>query len=321
LAMTSLCAAAQPPKPPTSGPRPVPPGMGLSPADMAMVTNNPAQVVKEGSYAYGVRQARGIKQQNVPIDVDEWVRGIAEEMKGKGANGSTNALSEAEITSRMKRLTEVMKIEGEKRAEETRIKGLAWLEENKKKPGVVVLPDGLQYKVIKEGTGEQPHSTNLAFVNYRGKFIDGTEFDENYSSGKPTKFDLRGGVVKGFSETLELMKVGGQIEAYIPPDLAYGVKGKPARGKVGVPPNAVLVFDMELVGVSNAPAPVTLKAPAAGNQGPPPAVTKAPQPGGAVQTSQILQVNPDGTSKLLPANAGTSGNPPPPPTPPPVPKP
>jgi hypothetical protein len=171
--------------------------------------------------------------------------------------------------------------------------------------------------VIKEGTGEQPHSTNVVFVNYRGKLTDGTEFDESYSSGKPSRMDMRG-VVKGFSETLELTKVGGQVEAYIPSDLAYGPRGR--RGKVSIPPNAVLIFNMELVSVTNAPPPVALKAPAAGNMVPPPGA-RAPQPGGAVQTSQVLQVNPDGTSKLLPPGVGTGTTPPPAPPVPPAPKP
>lgn len=119
--------------------------------------------------------------------------------------------------------------------------GQAFLATNKTKPGVVTLPSGLQYKVIKEGNGPKPTAADTVTVNYEGKLIDGTEFDSSYKRNEPATFPV-GGVIAGWTEALQLMKVGSTWELFIPADLAYGENGPAVIG-----PNQVLVFKVELL--------------------------------------------------------------------------
>jgi FKBP-type peptidyl-prolyl cis-trans isomerase len=120
--------------------------------------------------------------------------------------------------------------------------GQAFLATNKTKPGVVTLPDGLQYKVIKEGTGELPKLNDVVTVNYKGTSIDGVEFDSSYKRGEPATFPVSG-VIAGWTEALQLMKVGSTWELYIPAELAYGANGMPPV----IAPNQTLVFTVELI--------------------------------------------------------------------------
>ena len=132
--------------------------------------------------------------------------------------------------------------EGKKNME----KGKQFLEENKKKSGVKVTASGLQYKVLKEGTGKSPSATDKVEVHYRGTFIEGGEpFDSSYKRNKTINFPLNG-VIKGWTEGLQLMKEGAKYEFYIPPELAYGASGTPDGG---IPPNSVLIFQVELIKV------------------------------------------------------------------------
>ena len=121
--------------------------------------------------------------------------------------------------------------------------GKKFLEENKKKSGVKETASGLQYKVLKEGTGKSPSAADNVEVHYRGTLIDGTEFDSSYKRNETITFPLRG-VIKGWTEGLQLMKEGAKYEFYIPPELAYGPAGTP-----GIPPHSVLVFEVELITV------------------------------------------------------------------------
>lgn len=120
--------------------------------------------------------------------------------------------------------------------------GQAFLATNKSKAGVVTLPDGLQYKVIKEGTGELPKLNDVVTVNYKGTLIDGTEFDSSYKRGEPATFPVSG-VIAGWTEALQLMKVGSTWELYIPAELAYGANGMPPV----IAPNQTLIFTVELI--------------------------------------------------------------------------
>lgn len=122
--------------------------------------------------------------------------------------------------------------------------GEAFLAENKSKPGVVTLPDGLQYKIITPGTGAKPKATDTVTVNYAGRLIDGTEFDSSYKRGEPASFPV-GGVIAGWTEALQLMNVGSTWELYIPASLAYGEYGAPPV----IGPNQTLIFKVELLGV------------------------------------------------------------------------
>jgi len=128
--------------------------------------------------------------------------------------------------------------DGKKNLEE----GLAFLAENKKKAGVVELPSGLQYEVLKEGEGEMPTANDQVRCHYHGTLIDGSVFDSSVQRGQPADFPV-GGVIQGWVEALQLMSVGSKWKLYIPSDLAYGQRG--AGGAIG--PNATLIFEVELL--------------------------------------------------------------------------
>lgn len=132
-------------------------------------------------------------------------------------------------------------------AEENLTKGAAFLEENKAKEGVVALESGLQYKVLKEGTGESPADTDRVKVHYTGTLIDGSKFDSSVDRGQPATFGVRQ-VIKGWTEALKLMKVGSKWQLFIPADLAYGETSRPK-----IPGNSVLVFDVELLEIVEPP--------------------------------------------------------------------
>jgi FKBP-type peptidyl-prolyl cis-trans isomerase FklB len=128
--------------------------------------------------------------------------------------------------------------------EKNRLEGEAFLAENAKKPGVVTLPSGLQYKVLVEGTGKKPNAAATVKTHYSGKLLNGTEFDSSIKRGEPAVFPCSG-VIRGWTEALLLMPVGSKWELYIPASLAYGEAG---AGGV-IPPNATLIFQVELIAI------------------------------------------------------------------------
>ena len=121
-----------------------------------------------------------------------------------------------------------------------------FLAENGKKPGIVTTKTGLQYQEVKAGSGDSPKPSDSVTVNYRGTLLDGTEFDSSYKRGQPATFQV-GGVIRGWTEALQLMPVGSKWQLFIPPDLAYGDRG--AGADIG--PNATLVFEVELLGIKD----------------------------------------------------------------------
>jgi FKBP-type peptidyl-prolyl cis-trans isomerase FklB len=140
--------------------------------------------------------------------------------------------------------------------EKNKVEGPKFLEENKKKEGVVTLPSGLQYKVIKEGEGKLPGPTDIVTINYRGMLIDGTEFDSSAKHGRSLTVPLDGTFIPGMTDALKMMKAGSKWTIYIPSDLAYKDEGVPPI----IAPNAVLVFDVEVLGIQEKPkdaAPAT----------------------------------------------------------------
>ncbi len=134
-------------------------------------------------------------------------------------------------------IVELQKVSGEKNLKE----GQEFLDKNKNNPGIILLPDGLQYKVIKEGNGPKPDSTDVVSINYIGSTIDGKEFDNSYKTGTPLKIPVSNSI-KGFSEALKMMKVGSKWKLFIPAKLAYG-----ERNMQRIKPNSVLIFDIELL--------------------------------------------------------------------------
>jgi FKBP-type peptidyl-prolyl cis-trans isomerase FklB len=140
----------------------------------------------------------------------------------------------------MAKQQELAKRLGEKNKKE----GEAFLSENRKKEGIKALPSGLQYKVVKAGTGKKPKSTDTVTTHYRGTLIDGTEFDSSYRRGQPASFPVSG-VIPGWTEALQLMEEGAKWQLFIPPNLAYGERG--AGSQIG--PNATLIFEIELISI------------------------------------------------------------------------
>jgi FKBP-type peptidyl-prolyl cis-trans isomerase FklB len=150
----------------------------------------------------------------------------------------------ATLTSLQQRLVAARQKELKEKAAKNTEEGKKFLAENQKKAGVKTLPSGLQYKVLTEGAGKTPKAEDTVTVNYKGTLIDGTEFDSSYKRGQPATFQVKG-VIKGWTEALQLMKEGSKWHLFIPPELAYGERG--AGRDIG--PNATLIFEVELLTV------------------------------------------------------------------------
>jgi len=191
------------------------------------------EVRQKASYGLGVNVARTLISQVPDLDWELFGQGLKDTIGAK-----TPRMTDQQIQEAMAAYAQEMVA---KKAKE----GEAFLAENKKKDGVVALPSGLQYKVLKEGTGKTPRATDTVTVNYEGRLIDKTVFDSSAKQGQPVSFQV-GGVIKGFSEALQLMKVGSKWEVYIPANLAYGATPPPGSR---ITPNAPLVFDLELLDV------------------------------------------------------------------------
>lgn len=199
------------------------------------------------SYALGMNIATGLganlKKQGVEVDWSLVAQGLKD-----GAGGKGTRLSEDEAKTVLNEVqTEVRKEQQEKMrvaADKNKSEGAAFLAANKDKEGVKTLPSGLQYKVITEGTGPKPTTTDTVVCNYRGTLINGTEFDSSYKRGEPATFPV-GGVIKGWTEALQLMPVGSKWQLFVPSDLAYGERG--AGAEIG--PNSTLIFEVELISI------------------------------------------------------------------------
>lgn len=195
------------------------------------------------SYTIGISLARDFKARKIEVDPQMILQGLQDELRGKKLQ-----MTDQEMETTMQKFQQEMMAKMEKEQKEESAKnrkaGDTFLAENKKKPGVITLADGLQYRVVKMGTGPKPTAQQTVKVHYRGTFIDGKEFDSSYKRGQPVEFPVNG-VIRGWSEALMLMPVGSKWELFIPPDLAYGDNG--AGGTI--PPGATLVFEVELLEV------------------------------------------------------------------------
>lgn len=197
------------------------------------------------SYALGMSIGTGLHRQGIPVDPAVVARGLRDAM-----SGSKTLMTEDQMKSTLQQLrAEVGKEQAAKAhaaGEANRKAGETFLATNKAKEGVTTLPDGLQYKVLKEGTGPKPTASDTVTVNYRGTLIDGKEFDSSYKRGQPASFPV-GGVIRGWTEALQLMPVGSKWELYIPADLAYG--DNPPDPSIG--PGDTLVFEVELLSIAD----------------------------------------------------------------------
>jgi FKBP-type peptidyl-prolyl cis-trans isomerase FklB len=149
----------------------------------------------------------------------------------------------ATITSLQQRLMAAQQKGLKEQAAKNLSQSKTFLAENGKKEGIKTLPSGLEYKVVTEGSGKMPKETDTVIVHYKGTLIDGTEFDSSYKRNQPATFQVKG-VIKGWTEALQLMKAGSKWQLFIPPDLGYG-----ERGAGPVPPNSALIFEVELLSI------------------------------------------------------------------------
>ncbi len=194
------------------------------------------------SYSLGYNIGQNLKR-DFDVNVASFFQGFTESQKG----GET-ILTEAEMKDAMmifqNRMREKQMAQMKIAAEDNKSKGEAFLKANKEKEDIVTLESGLQYRVITSGDGALPQASDTVECHYRGTTIDGKEFDSSYKRGKPASFQV-GGVIKGWTEALQLMKVGSKWELFIPSDLAYGDRG---AGNA-IAPGSTLLFEVELLGI------------------------------------------------------------------------
>jgi len=191
------------------------------------------------NYSLGYQIGGDFKRQGVELNPEAVVKGMQDAL-----SGSEPLMPQQEMNATLVELKRKVVAEQRAKRRESELEKVAagkkYLEENAKKPGVVTTASGLQYKIIEAGSGKNPGPTDTVTVNYRGTLINGNEFDSSYDKGKPATFPLNG-VIKGWTEGLQLVKEGGKIQLFIPSGLAYGDRGPLAH--------QALIFDVELVSV------------------------------------------------------------------------
>jgi FKBP-type peptidyl-prolyl cis-trans isomerase FklB len=225
--------------------KPAAPAAKKAQAPAAKTSTTPSLALQKDkfSYALGMNLGTNLKKQGMTVNVDLIARGIKDTTAGsktlltedeaRAVMMAVQAEFQQQQRERMKQLGEANKAEG-----------ATFLAANKAKDGVVTLPSGLQYKILTAGTGPKPAATDTVTVNYRGTLINGTEFDSSYKRGQPATFAVTG-VIKGWTEALQLMPTGSKWQVFIPSDLAYGERGAGAD----ITPNATLIFEVELISI------------------------------------------------------------------------
>jgi len=203
----------------------------------------PESVQDRASYVIGYNLGRTLKQNDVNANSDLIVKGLRD-----GLGGGTGMLTDAEMQSTMQEFQKQVQEQQEAKqkviGEKNKTEGEAFLAKNKARAGVKTTASGLQYEVQKEGTGPNPKATDTVTVNYKGTLMDGSTFDSSYDRGQPATFVLNQ-VIPGWTEGVQLMKVGSKYKFYIPSALGYGDKG--AGATIG--PNAPLIFEVELLSI------------------------------------------------------------------------
>jgi len=214
--------------------------LGMTPA---LAADNPGLKTQEQrlGYSLGYQQGSQLRQQDVTLDNDAFLRGLKDSLAGK-----PSLMSNEEVRETLNTLRDAQNQKRIELSQKNRTEGEKFLAENKKKPDIKTLPSGLQYKIIKPGTGKSPTLQDTVVAHYRGTLLDGREFDSSYARNEPTTFPL-GNVIKGWQEALPLIKEGGKMQIFVPSNLAYG--GRSPGGIIG--PNATLVFDIELIEVKS----------------------------------------------------------------------
>lgn len=252
------------------------------------------------SYAYGLRLGGNLKQSGFDLDDTMFLRGI----KDAQTTNAIPLLNTQELNEVLNQLTKKMQAKQmalrAEQAAKNKAAGEAFLATNKNNPGVITLPSGLQYKVLTDGDGPIPAATNSVKVNYRGTLVDGTEFDSSAKAGHPLSIAVNG-VIKGWTEALQLMKVGSKWQLYVPSSLAYG-----ERGYHGIAPNSALIFDIELLEILPPKTPAA--APARGAPSAPLTsdIIKVPSAEELKKGAQIEYIKPEDVQKAQAAAAQTN---------------
>ena len=198
------------------------------------------------SYAMGMNLGMGLHRQGMTLDPALVARGMKDAMAGSKTL-MTDDEARAALTTLRTDVQQKMEAKNKEESSSNRKEGETFLASNKTKDGVQTLPDGLEYKILKAGDGPKPAATDSVTCNYRGTLINGKEFDSSYKRGQPATFPL-GGVIKGWTEALQMMSVGSKWQLYIPADLAYGDHPPGAD----IPPGSTLIFDVELLSIGEA---------------------------------------------------------------------
>lgn len=203
----------------------------------------PQTLKEKESYSIGYQVGQSMGKDGVEVDLDALMQGLHD-----AVDGNDPPLTDEEMRSLIVNLRKRTQEAQLRKIQETIVRNAEesrkFLEENAKREGVQTTDSGLQYVVLEEGKGETPGPGDQVSVNYRGTFPDGTEFDSSYTRGKPASLQTDG-VIKGWTEALQMMKAGSRWKIFVPPDLAYGRGGMGER----IPPNQVLVFEIELLSV------------------------------------------------------------------------
>ena len=199
----------------------------------------------KASYAVGANYGKMLHDRAVPVDAAVVARGLRDAMAG-GKLLLTDDQMKAVLTQLQTEVRSNQEAKAREASGPARKAGEAFLAENKSKEGIVTLPSGLQYKILTVGTGPKPTANDTVTCNYRGTLLSGKEFDGSEKHGGPQSFPV-GGVIKGWTEALQLMPVGSKWQLFIPPDLAYGDRG--AGGDIG--PGETLIFEIELISIGD----------------------------------------------------------------------
>jgi FKBP-type peptidyl-prolyl cis-trans isomerase FklB len=230
---------------------------------------------QKASYAIGMNWGTGLHRQGIDVDNAALIQGMKDALAG-GKTLLTEDEARSALMQLQKEMQEKQQAKAAQEGEANKKEGDAFLAANKTKEGVVTLPSGLQYKILTTGTGPKPTASDSVVCNYKGTLINGSEFDSSYKRGEPATFPVTG-VIKGWTEALQLMPVGSKWQLFIPPDLAYGPRGTPG-GPIG--PNATLIFEVELISIKEKnPLPDKVPAPAAApEKSPAGGATSSPTP-------------------------------------------
>lgn len=231
--------SATPPKPAAQHANKPAQAAPAKPAEAATAAPLATEKQKD-SYALGMSIGKNLSSQSIDLDVPTLLQGLQDALQG-GKTQMTDDEMKATLTQLSAQVSAKQQAAAKAAAEANVKEGQDFLASNKSKEGVVVLPSGLQYKVITMGTGAKPGPTDTVVCDYRGTLINGKEFDSSYKRGQPASFPVNR-VIKGWTEALQLMPVGSKWQLFIPPDLAYGANG--AGADIG--PNSTLIFEVEL---------------------------------------------------------------------------